>query len=103
MENNLKKAGKVRRLKAWLAALRSGKFKQITGAYGRGTKVCALGVARSVMNIPEFRTGLVSYEVAHFYGLPCRFTDKVITWNDADRLSFPAIADKIEAELLTKS
>lgn len=97
--------------KKWVAALRSGEYKQCRGRLKRGDSYCCLGVLRELAP-PEIRrsnaspreSGMLSKRVQEWAGLySC---DPVITGinsatycNDAHRYDFKKIADLIEKNL----
>lgn len=79
----------------WLTELRSGKYRQIRNtfrrhSYFRGTGYCATGLLIKIMEEDDapWGTGMHSLELL-----------KIVRMNDKERLSFPAIADYIEANL----
>lgn len=80
----------------YLAALRSGKYKQCFNRYTGDNKneFCAWGLARYITDLP------LPYDT-----LEALMSDRcsIVFWNDDDRLSFPEIADKIEKELIDDS
>lgn len=107
----------------WVAALRSGKYKQTTGVMYRSVMehhhpagYCCLGVLASILGTPTWMLatlGCLPKEVAYEAGLG-RYVDPRIMHhqegapstkeslsclNDQVRLGFPEIADIIEAQL----
>lgn len=95
---------------SWVAALRSGKFKQGTVYLeSAGGQFCCLGVLCNVAGVPRKgdSTG-VSYgglscalnnSLGEEFGLSDDVQNKLINMNDADRLPFSHIADYIEENL----
>lgn len=88
----------------WVAALRSGEFKQTTKGYLKlGNAYCCLGVGCVVAGvpIPIFIHGraVVSYAPLNDkVGLSARASRILAAMNDGGK-SFPEIADYIEANL----
>ena len=112
-------ARNINLLKAWIAALRSGKYHQVDGQLcevrGNQTFHCCLGVACRVMhkngvNIDMFNDGnnvLFDGEMCHLNNeLRTELTitldeqEKLVRMNDEDRASFREIADFIEDNIL---
>jgi len=94
---------RIARLKKWVAALRSGKYKQATGALCVEKRYCCLGVAGKISNISLSlkRVGEEDPYVrinAH-YGLG-ENQDVLVHMNDRKRASFPRIASWIEKNLI---
>lgn len=84
-------------------ALRSGKYKQAFKTYvHEDGALCPLAV---LAKISPIRRADASYlqrtRLAKWAGLKDVGRDKIISWNDADRLTFPQIADRIEHEYET--
>ncbi|MBA3555129.1 MAG: hypothetical protein H0W29_10275 [Gemmatimonadales bacterium] len=78
-------------VRAWMGELRSGKHRQVFGAFADDTgAVCAMGVLDRVF---DTRAPVPRGVVLVPYGL----LDAVVDWNDGDRLGFEEIADRIEA------
>jgi hypothetical protein len=100
----------------WVAALRSGKYKQGQGRLQSRDSYCCLGVACAVA---ENNNILVKYEGGQFLGVILDYQQDVIDWlnlenesarfsddnnvrnslwklNDCEQLNFNAIADFIE-------
>lgn len=83
----------------WVAALRNGNYKQTTYTYYQeeDNSYCCLGVLCELLN--NYHKGMVK-KIAGFVEGP----DGSPTWslfldyNDAERLTFAEIADKIEAD-----
>ncbi len=104
--------------KKWVAALRSGEYKQGTGCLKNldGT-YCCLGVLAEVAgfgNSIEKPTGIIySFEMENFrftntipehtwekeFGFPKDFDSELINKNDSRYYTFSQIADIIEAKL----
>lgn len=94
-------------IKPTLAALRSGEYKQ--HRYDIGTSfdlnLCCIGVAAHANGFPNnitpstaFDNDLGTSACAMYIGLSDPEIIKWVEWNDALKLSFLEIADKIEAE-----
>ncbi len=86
------------KLKAkWVALLRSGapqcfgRFAEVD-AQGHLTAFCAVGLLRYAMSLDEWTTLLAS----RWSSLRDAFT-AAQSWNDNSHLSFPEIADRLEA------
>jgi len=91
----------------WIAALRSGKYKRCTGQLRRGDRFCALGVLADIIDpggwAPSPGGNYVLWRGAvgnigtstYVAGVE---DGRVITWNDASKLSFSEIADRLERE-----
>ena len=89
----------------WVAALRSGRYKQTQGVFKRHNCYCALGVLHNEINgewvldcndgwVPD--AGLDSYDLT---GIPMEHLDEIVSMNDDDGKTFAEIADYIEAQL----
>lgn len=94
----------------WLAALRSGDYKQarnslfnklvVSNEAGEKLKVptyCCLGVACKVLGIAETSRQYEAYMDLKPQ-IPSELQDRCITWNDTERFDFAQIADNIEKE-----
>lgn len=85
----------------WLDALRSGKYAQTRGTLTDGNGYCCLGVAGNVIGVAD--TSLLSNDKAAYVhigktmGISTHERGVCIDMNDAQRKSFPEIADAIEA------
>ena len=99
------------RLEQWIAALRSGKYKQATGTLakvdGSSTAYCCLGVACVVFH-PDYLTS-EERKTAPEELLPSRFLRELgLSWDDQEWLvqmndggdGFPDIAAEIESKVL---
>src|SRR5271165_2259693 len=95
-------------MKKWVAALRSGKYKQTRGRLHnkRGGGYCCLGVLCEISGM-EFNPndGMIPYSVENWSGLrtrkgSCADTnlrgESLASYNDHSKLSFKAIANIIE-------
>lgn len=97
------------RRKKLIEALRSGKYKKITGKLikyncnGDPVGYCVLGVATDIYNksVPKIdktelseSDGDIDICVNEYYG--GLYSDRIITDNDCKKLSFNKIADKME-------
>jgi hypothetical protein len=84
-----------------VAALRSGRYKQIRGSLKRGDCFCADGVACDISGLGEWlddayamddiHSGYIPLEVMHHFKL----TTPLFRLNDRDRMSFAEIADRL--------
>lgn len=86
---------------AFLAELRSGKWLQITGSYRDGKRCrCAIGVGSEVVD--QLCAGdhtLSRFKVMEIDESGYRkLYRKLYQFNDLDRLTFPEIADALEAD-----
>lgn len=86
----------------WIAALRSGKFKQGRGQLRKGNEYCCLGVLCKVARIPISASG-ESAGKSGYKLIDRRISSKAseTLWrmNDHQMASFSQIADYIEANL----
>ena len=90
----------------WVAALRSGKYKQGRGALRKGDTFCCLGVACDLIDKDGWEDGTFGMG---WNGTGCESTDlpfinsdeaiSLSELNDKERLSFKEIADYIEHNL----
>jgi len=91
----------------WVAAMRSGTYKQIKRAFQQDGGHCALGVLQDVYakerNVNSFDVDHTSKDYlswvgedrsSHVYGEPTLRT--VVRWNDDRGLTLKEIADKVE-------
>jgi hypothetical protein len=96
--------------KKWLAALRSGKYKQGSGRLKRGPYHCCLGVLCEVADDKYFRDDKSKVDSLAFsclpsrlftanLGIPWRVVEDLWQMNDNELASFDQIADFIEKEL----
>ncbi len=97
----------------WVAALRSGEYKQATGALSEGNGFCCLGVlcdlsakeGRGAWNHVAFEIdtrramAMPPAPVAAWAGLSGEDMDRIATMNDDDGCSFVEIADHIDRNL----
>lgn len=96
----------------WLAALRSGKFKQSRGTMRSRSGYCCLGVLAEVMGVPPAKKGsqrfdfaqrgqhnVGSYPPVNFQGIDWENRHFLVDMNDDEKKTFPEIADWIEANL----
>jgi hypothetical protein len=91
----LKKSAK----KKWVAALRSGEYKQGIGYLKRNDRYCCLGVAREVLGLRKSRTHeYLSKQSLQRIGLSSFEEDKLSDKNDCGQ-SFARIADYIDKYL----
>lgn len=91
---------------AWVANLRSGKFPQIRELMRTDDGNCCLGVLCATLDIPVHRRGELDPHQNHSDGsgytpvaqlIGMKLMETLQIKNDIDRLSFPNIADFIEA------
>lgn len=101
-------------VKKWIAALRSGKYKQATNYLQSGTGYCCLGVAQKLARDPiEFESdtslsekaqkwlGLEDGAKIEFYACDPSIGKLMASqWNDNREKSFSEIADLIEKHWL---
>ncbi len=103
--------------RAWIAALRSGKFKQGRGQLQSDDGFCCLGVACAIaveqgvaVHVDVDTQGDCTYDgeacypppsVQRYMGLACEnpiiHGTTLSSWNDSEEADFSAIADLIEA------
>lgn len=92
--------------KEWIAALRSGEYKQCTGTLeqfvpGHAPSYCCLGVLGVVLQEKGLADALVNqgdvpYDLAiDRYG----YNHCLVDWNDGDKADFATIANRIELGL----
>lgn len=85
--------GRKRLLRDWIAALRSGKYKQVVGSAEKDGGYCAIGllsyVAHGDTKFP-YRTSRTLVGIDN--------TSAVVTMNDSRRLTFRQIADWLEIQ-----
>jgi len=81
----------------WLKALRSGKYRQITGSVNGGGGYCCIGVGGKIAGAERYEwTTMVAAEAI---GLTKAQMEKLVVMNDQDMKSFGQIADWIEANI----
>lgn len=80
-----------------LSALRSGEYEQARGMIGNFNvkRLCCIGVAAHSNGLADADT---TGEAATFIGLTGDESSSWMEWNDEQGLTFPEIADRIEAE-----
>jgi hypothetical protein len=91
-------------LLVWIAALRSGKYRQASGCLNKTSVVnclefdyCCLGVAGRIMeSTMPGHAGTLGDEFEIYFGFDKRFQDSLVIMNDSDDLSFNEIADFLE-------
>lgn len=108
-------------IKLWVDALRSGKYKQGRASLKYSVGFCCMGVACDISSLGEWQVRLSSEEEIYL-GSGCYLPYDVQMWlglreenpriksvsnsgtlaflNDSAKLTFPQIADLIEAEYL---
>jgi len=102
------------RIKKLIAALRSGKYRQTTGALRKGNRFCCLGVAcevhrkatgkgrwRHIQGNWEYKKeiSLLPTDVSKWFGItrdPLLGGPSAASLNDMDKADFPYIADQFE-------
>lgn len=102
---------------SWIAALRSGKYKQGKGALQNNGCFCCLGVLSEIMDVPKEEVCTGYYEFAFFDGAGKLFHNRSVPpggafgldgetitelWimnDNSDQKSFAQIADWIDANL----
>lgn len=79
----------------WIAALRSGKYRQGTGQLFKNStdEHCCLGVLCRAAGTA------VTYQAVHQSGVPYETQRRLEDLNDTDKRNFQQIADYIEANL----
>jgi hypothetical protein len=107
-------------IKAWLEALRSGKYKQHKTSLRSNDSFCCVGVECDVFSSEQWRpvnqtigwqnpgTDLCSFAevpvvVKEASGFSDKFYDRLYKWNDVHDKTFTEIADFIEESILNKS
>jgi hypothetical protein len=90
-----------RNMEKWIAALRSGKYKQIHDRLRGDEKncFCAIGVACEISKLYKWADGVnIPHQILEWLGIPgeSHFIEKIADFNDHHRLTFDQIADKIE-------
>lgn len=86
----------------WVAALRSGEFKQGRGALYKNGKYCCLGVADKIEGYePDARDSILKHHenVPEIIRGDTELTARLATMNDEGGKSFSEIADYIEQNL----
>lgn len=94
----------------WIAALRSGKYKQGKSRLKRGDAFCCLGVACDIKGSCSWITehGIeyfgpsgysLSYEMLDELQIDNKIQDHLIFMNDMEERSFTEIADYLEGQL----
>ncbi len=78
----------------WIAALRSGKHEQGFGSFEKRGRLCALMVAAREIGFYIGRSASVSRNTIQFFSVDA---DLCMRWNDFQFLTFPEIADRLEA------
>lgn len=81
--------------KAWIANLRSGKFKQVIGSYMKQNGVCVLGCLTKTAKDLGF-VAKNSGNSAGFSLLDTKTANSLIQMNDKLRIDFPSLASFIE-------
>ena len=84
----------------WLAALRSGDYKQGRMALREGECFCCLGVLADIVNDGKWKVlkTTKAFAPAHFPEIPLRgdYQEHLVGLNDRKRFTFEQIADVIE-------
>ncbi len=86
----------------WIAALRSGKYKQARGKLKKDGGYCCLGVYCEIAGLPidSFQEYIIEVPVCNYEPIEQvigkEFTDRCIDLNDSLRCSFDDIADYVE-------
>lgn len=91
---------------AWIKALRSGKYKQTTGDLKNDYGYCCLGVLTDIyckthkQNMDDFSNyASLPNHITNDYKISRDVQEKLIEFNDDDKLSFNWIASYIERYL----
>jgi hypothetical protein len=101
-------------LEKWIAALRSGKYKQTSGELERRGKYCCLGVLCDVVDPSGWHCGNYRYDGEELQcslptklrlgvGIQTRQETQLIELNDDKGESFVEIADWIEKHILPRA
>lgn len=93
---------KVARLRKWINALRSGKYKKCTGILQKhdknGISYCVLGVGAAAAGLNRWNG---DYEdIYRYYGLSPAIFYPLVNRNDTQGLEFPELAKYIESHYL---
>lgn len=87
----------------WVAALRSGEYRQVSGRLRKGDGFCCLGVLCTVADMPITQDGETLVETGDYGPLDAllgrEHVLQLYRMNDNSRRSFQEIADYIEANL----
>lgn len=108
-----KNATPVERVEAWIAALRSGKYVQVTGGLrgegDGGTGYCCLGVACKIAHPRYFSSEAYAQDSSYMppdyaaeYGIDQRDQEDLSALNDDYGRTFAEIADVIESDILPR-
>jgi hypothetical protein len=85
---------------AWLAALRSGEYKQGAGMLCGGGRYCCFGVAGLVFGLGDLNERFENYEeIRESMGISILEQETLTSANDSGEKTFPEIADLIETML----
>lgn len=94
--------------RAWIAALRSGEFRQGTGKLLRYGTYCCLGVACKVAGVPDNEIEymgqvnlplLNEYQIPNVLGVGTPLANSLVNMNDTRGFSFLEIANFIEQNI----
>ena len=90
----------------WVAALRSGEYKQCVGDFHNGDdEFCAVGVLYNEFNPNYYElSSNGTYEwcgpdAIHDLGFNSHFIDEIMDHNDRDKWTFERIADAVERHI----
>lgn len=88
-------------IEKWIAALRSGEYKQEFNCLRKGDCFCAIGVLCDIVDPTAWEGdlwhGQSSMPAWAWEHISSGSMWTVITWNDRDHLTFDQIAEKLEA------
>lgn len=99
------------RIREWVKALRSGKYKQARGALRNDNAYCCLGVACDLSGVADWKdleesgwvydgeSGFPSHAVLSIFGLTPAEASSLAELNDSGGI-FTEVADRIEASIL---
>ena len=94
----------------WVAALRSGEFRQGQSTLEKDGAFCCLGVLAQINGLmkngrcgslvgKDIGRDMLTSDALELFGMATHEQLKCTIWNDKQRLTFSQIADRIEAEL----
>jgi hypothetical protein len=87
----------------WIAALRSGEYRQCSGILHFEGKHCCLGVGELLVYGPDYDSGGNYYHLDEAFGLIGNQRElglnQLVSMNDMQRKSFAEIADHIERNM----
>jgi hypothetical protein len=114
MTTTVDKESVVANLELWIAALRSGKYKQAHHWLRKGDSFCCLGVACDLINPTEWvracgmyrlandSATMLPFDIKRAFGLDGFDESRLVAMNDGERSTFAEIADYIEKTILPR-